>query len=124
MDTSSTSTSTSTSANANANATTITTIGIVGAGTMGHGIAQACAVHGLDVVMIDIEASAVERGMASISASLERLVKKDKLKPADKDAALARIRGSTDDSSLLSAQLVIEAATESEALKQIGRAHV
>ncbi len=95
----------------------IQTIGIVGAGTMGNGIAQACATSGLQVVMVDIAQAAVDKGLATVAASLDRLIKKEKITPADKDAALARIQGSTDYAALKSAQLVIEAATENHALK-------
>lgn len=96
----------------------IQTIGVIGAGTMGHGIAQACAVSGLSVVMVDIDDAAVQRGLGAVSASLDRLVKKDKLSPGAKAAALARIQGSTDYAALQPAQLVIEAATENEGLKR------
>jgi len=96
----------------------IQTIGVIGAGTMGNGIAQACAVSGLDVVMVDISDEAVQRGLATVSASLERLVKKDKLSAEAKAAAMARIQGSTDYAALKPAQLVIEAATENEGLKR------
>ena len=95
----------------------IQTIGVIGAGTMGNGIAQACAVSGLDVVMVDIDDAAVQRGLATVSASLDRLVKKDKLTPEAKAAAMARIQGSTDYADLAAAQLVIEAATENYELK-------
>lgn len=95
----------------------IQTVGVVGAGTMGNGIAQACAVRGIDVVMVDIQEAAVQRGLATIGASLDRLIKKDKMTPAEKDAALARVTGTTDYAALKPAQLVIEAATESEPLK-------
>ncbi len=96
----------------------IQTIGVIGAGTMGNGIAQACATNGFDVVMIDIDAAAVARGLAAVASSLGRLVKKDKLAAAARDAALARITTSTDYAALLPAQLVIEAATENEGLKR------
>lgn len=95
----------------------IRTVGVVGAGTMGNGIAQACAVRGIDVVMVDIQDAAVQRGLATIGASLDRLIKKDKMTAAEKDAALARVTGTTDYAALKPAQLVIEAATESEPLK-------
>ena len=95
----------------------ITTIGIIGAGTMGNGIAQACAVSGLQVVMIDISEAAVAKGVATVAGSLERLVKKEKIAAADKDAALARIKGSTSYDDLKGAQLIIEAATETFDLK-------
>ncbi|MGB3070183.1 MAG: 3-hydroxybutyryl-CoA dehydrogenase [Ottowia sp.] len=95
----------------------ITTVGIVGAGTMGNGIAQACAVSGVNVVMVDIAQAAVDKGVATISKSLDRLVQKEKITEADKAAALARVKGSTNYDDLKSAQLVIEAATENHDLK-------
>ena len=95
----------------------ITTVGIIGAGTMGNGIAQACAVSGIHVVMVDISDAAVAKGIANVSGSLDRLVKKEKITAADKDAALARIQGSTRYEDLKTAQLVIEAATENFDLK-------
>ena len=96
---------------------TISTVGIIGAGTMGNGIAQACAVSGINVVMVDISDAAVQKGVATVAASLERLIKKDKITAADKDAALARIKGSTSYDDLKAAQIVIEAATENHELK-------
>ena len=95
----------------------IETVGIVGAGTMGNGIAQTCAAAGLQVVMVDISDEAVAKGLATIAGSLDRLIKKDKLTAEDKAAILARIKGSTQYSDFSSAQLVIEAATENYALK-------
>ena len=96
----------------------IQTIGVIGAGTMGNGIAQACAVSGLAVVMVDISEAAVQRGLATVGASLDRLVKKDKLSAEAKDAAMARIQVGTDYAALKPAQLVIEAATENADLKR------
>ncbi len=95
----------------------IQTVGIIGAGTMGNGIAQACAVSGIDVVMVDISEAAVQKGVATVSGSLDRLIKKEKLTEAEKTAALARIKTSTDYAALKGAQLVIEAATENYELK-------
>jgi 3-hydroxybutyryl-CoA dehydrogenase len=95
----------------------IDTVGIIGAGTMGNGIAQACAVSGIRVVMVDISDAAVAKGLATIAASLERLIKKDKLTPAQRDAALAMVQVSTRYEDLQPAQLVIEAATENYELK-------
>ena len=95
----------------------INTVGIIGAGTMGNGIAQACAVCGLNVVMVDINEAAVAKGVATVAGSLERLIKKEKITSAERDAALARIKGSTSYEDLKSAQLVIEAATENYDLK-------
>lgn len=96
---------------------TINTVGIIGAGTMGNGIAQACAVAGIDAVMVDISDAAVQKGLATVAGSLDRLIKKEKITAADKDAALARIRTSTNYDDLTSAQLIIEAATENHELK-------
>ena len=96
---------------------TIQTVGVIGAGTMGNGIAQTCAVAGLNVVMVDISDAAVQKGLATVSGSLDRLIKKEKITEADKTAALARIQGSTSYDDLQSAQLVIEAATENYELK-------
>jgi len=92
-------------------------VGIIGAGTMGNGIAQVCAAAGLKVVMVDIADAAVARGLATISGSLDRLVKKEKMTPADRDATLSRITATTDRSKLADCDLVIEAATENEDLK-------
>jgi 3-hydroxybutyryl-CoA dehydrogenase len=96
---------------------TIKRVGVIGAGTMGNGIAQACAAVGLDAVMVDVQEAAVARGLAVIAGSLDRLVKKDKLSAADKDATLARIKGSTTYDELKTCDLVIEAATENLELK-------
>ncbi len=95
----------------------IETVGIIGAGTMGNGIAQVCAAAGLSVVMTDISDAAVAKGLAVIDNSLERLVNKQKLSEADHKAALKRIAGATDKARLASCDLVIEAATENEDLK-------
>ena len=95
----------------------ITTVGIVGAGTMGNGIAQACAVKGIDVVMVDIAQAAVDKGIATVGKSLDRLLQKEKITEADRDVALGRIKGSTSYDDLKKAQLVIEAATENHELK-------
>ena len=95
----------------------ITTVGIVGAGTMGNGIAQACAVKGIDVVMVDIAQAAVDKGIATVGKSLDRLLQKEKITEADRDAALGRIKGSTSYDDLKKARLVIEAATENHELK-------
>ncbi len=95
----------------------ISTVGIVGAGTMGNGIAQACAVSGINVVMVDIAQAAVDKGVATVGKSLDRLLQKEKITEADKAAALGRIKGSTNYDDLKGAQLVIEAATENHELK-------
>jgi 3-hydroxybutyryl-CoA dehydrogenase len=69
---------------------TIERVGVIGAGTMGNGIAQACATAGVDVVMVDVAQPALDRGVAAIGASLERLQKKDKITADARDAARAR----------------------------------
>lgn len=94
------------------------TIGIIGAGTMGSGIAQVCAGAGLEVVMLDISDAAVAKGLSAINASLDRLVKKDKLKAEDRAAAYARIHGTTQYADLAAIDLVIEAATENLEMKR------
>jgi 3-hydroxybutyryl-CoA dehydrogenase len=95
----------------------ISVVGIIGAGTMGNGIAQACAVAGINVVMVDVAEAAVAKGIATVSGSLDRLLKKEKISAEDKAAAMSRIKGSTSYDDLKAAQLVIEAATENYDLK-------
>jgi 3-hydroxybutyryl-CoA dehydrogenase len=92
-------------------------VGIIGAGTMGNGIAQACAAAGLSAIMLDVDEAAVGRGVKTISGSLDRLVKKDKMSADDKVAILSRIKGTTAQADLAGAEIVIEAATENLELK-------
>ena len=99
------------------NSNHIQSVGIIGAGTMGNGIAQACATQGIRVVMVDISEVAVQKGIATVSSSLERLLKKEKISAQDKTNALQLIQGSTSYEDLKTAHLVIEAATENESLK-------
>ena len=94
------------------------TIGIIGAGTMGSGIAQVCAAAGLSVSIMDVSDVALEKSLSAIAQNLDRLVRKGKLKAADKEAALARIKRSTSYDALAPWDLVIEAATENLELKQ------
>ena len=96
---------------------TIKIVGIIGAGTMGNGIAQACAVSGIAAVMLDINDAAVQKGVATISGSLDRLVKKEKMSAEQKAAALALVKSTTTMADLAGADIVIEAATENAALK-------
>ena len=95
----------------------IESIGVVGAGTMGNGIAQAFAVAGHAVTMTDIGQPQVDRGLKAIDGSLERLVKKEKMSAGDKAAVLARIKTSTDVAALKDCDLLVEAATENLELK-------
>ncbi len=93
-------------------------IGVIGAGTMGNGIAQVSAAAGLEVVMVDVSQAALDRGLAAIGGSLERLVKKQKLSADDQAAVRSHIRGSTQYRDLSAADLVIEAATENPEVKR------
>jgi len=95
----------------------IQTVGIIGAGTMGNGIAQACAVAGIDAIMQDINDAAIEKGLKTVSGSLDRLVKKGSIDEVRKLEVLSRIRATTNPEDLGAADLIIEAATENEALK-------
>jgi len=96
----------------------IETIGVVGAGTMGNGIAHVCAKAGFNVVLVEVEQSFLDRGLATITKNLAREVEKAKLTPAERDAALARIQGTLARESLTSCQLVVEAASERLEIKQ------
>lgn len=87
-------------------------IGVIGAGTMGNGIAQTAAGNGFDVVMCDIKEEFVERGFAAIGSSLDRFVKKEKITEDDKSAILGRIKTTTSLNDLSECSLVVEAATE------------
>jgi len=95
----------------------IENIAVIGAGTMGNGIAQVCAVAGYQVTLIDVSEAALERGLATLRKNLERQVSKQTLQAEQAEAALTRIATSTDYAQLKGAQLVIEAATENLALK-------
>ncbi len=96
---------------------TIKQVGIIGAGTMGNGIAQTCAMSGFATVMLDINEAAIQKGLATITNSLDRLIKKEKISEEQKTAALARIKTTTDISNMSGVDIVIEAATENEGLK-------
>ena len=95
----------------------VSTIGIIGAGTMGSGIAQVCAAAGIDVIMVDVSDAAIEKGVSAIVHNFDRLIGKGKLSAGDKDAALARIKRSTSLDALGPVDLAIEAATENLELK-------
>jgi len=94
------------------------TIGIIGAGQMGSGIAHVCAVAGLEVRMLDANPEALPKAIANIDKNIERQVQKGKIAAGDKAAALKRISTSTDYASLGTCDLVIEAATENETVKR------
>jgi 3-hydroxybutyryl-CoA dehydrogenase len=96
----------------------IDTVGVVGAGTMGSGIAQVAATAGYDVVMRDIEADLVAEGFDHIDDSLSRFVEKDELSRTEADAAVDRIAGTTDLDDLAACDYVIEAAVENMEVKR------
>jgi 3-hydroxybutyryl-CoA dehydrogenase len=87
-------------------------VGVVGAGTMGNGIAQICAAAGYDVVMRDVEEKFCERGMKTIGKNLDRLVSRGKMTEDDKAALLGRIKTTTALDPLADVDLVIEAILE------------
>jgi 3-hydroxybutyryl-CoA dehydrogenase len=95
----------------------IKTLGVVGAGQMGAGIAQVAAVSGLTVVMSDIKEEFVQRGLSAIKDSLGRMVKKEKITAQDQEAILGRITGTISLTDMAKADFVVEAATENETLK-------
>ena len=90
----------------------IKTVGIVGAGTMGNGIAQVFAQSGFSVLLVDIAKPMLERARASIEKSLARFVEKDKLSAADRDAALDRLTTTTNIDRLTDADFIVEAIVE------------
>ena len=98
--------------------TMIQSIGVIGAGQMGNGIAQVAACAGYDVVMIDIKDEYVEKGLGTIRFSLGKLVSKERMTQDDADAALARITTGTDRGMCADCDLVVEAVPEILSLKQ------
>jgi len=93
-------------------------IGVIGAGQMGGGIAHVCALAGFDVVMIDIDDDAVQRGRTAIERNLARQVSRGRIKEAEEKAALARIATGLDYALFDDCDMVIEAATEKEEVKR------
>jgi len=96
----------------------IETIGVVGAGTMGNGIAHVCAKSGFNVILVEVEQRFLDRGLAAINKNLEREVERAKLTASERDAALARIQPTLSLDKLAASQLVIEAASERFEVKQ------
>jgi 3-hydroxybutyryl-CoA dehydrogenase len=96
----------------------IQTIGVIGAGTMGHGIAQVAAQSGFDVLLVDVAQEALQRGMAQIGKGFERLVSKGKMAAGERDAALARVAPHGRLAVLDRADLVVEAVVERLEVKQ------
>lgn len=96
---------------------TLQTVGVVGGGIMGSGIAEVAARHGCDVVVHEVDEAALERSRARITGSLRRAVDSGKVSSADGDAALARLSFSADFAALAGADVVVEAIIEDEAAK-------
>ena len=97
---------------------TVNSFGVVGAGQMGGGIAQVAACSGFDVVLYDLNDAALTRGVGAISASLARMVKKEKLTADEMNQALARIKQTSDMADMASVDIVVEAASEDEEIKK------
>ena len=95
----------------------VTRAGVVGAGTMGNGIAHIFALHGIRVTLVDVDKGSLERALATIEKNLERQVWKGVCSDSDAVATLQRIEAEASIESLSDAEVVIEAATESPALK-------
>jgi len=91
---------------------------VIGAGTMGNGIAQVFASKGYEVVMVDVAREMLDRGLATVAKSLDRLIKKEKISEADQAAVLGRIEAVTDMAAGADAFLAIEAATENMEIKR------
>ena len=92
-------------------------VAVVGAGTMGNGIAHVFAQHGWDVALLDVAPAPLERAAATIRANLDRQIKKGALTAEQRDAALSRISTGTDLKAVAGCELVVEAASESEPVK-------
>jgi 3-hydroxybutyryl-CoA dehydrogenase len=95
----------------------IRSVGVCGAGLMGNGIAQTCATAGLQVVLMEVAQAPLDRGMTTITKSLDKFVEKGKLPKADRDATLARIKPTTNVADLKDCDLVIEAIIENVDIK-------
>ena len=96
----------------------IQTIMVIGAGQMGSGIAQVCAHAGYNVVLHDLKEELVTKGLANIERNLSRQVEKGKLEAAEKEAAIGRLKASTDIGNAASVDVVIEAAIENMDIKK------
>lgn len=100
------------------NAKTITHVGVIGAGTMGAGIAQVAAQCGCDVMLVDLAEEWLDRGLQAIAAGLDRLVAKEKMTDGERDAVLGKIEGSTQIVHVSECDIVIEAVSEQLEVKQ------
>jgi 3-hydroxybutyryl-CoA dehydrogenase len=96
----------------------VRSIGVIGSGTMGNGIAHVFSLSGYDVTMVDVDQGVIDSAMARIRKNMDRQVKKEKISAADMEAALARIKTSTDLGEVKNTELVVEAVPESAQLKR------
>src|SRR5919197_6576884 len=96
----------------------IETVGIIGAGQMGSGIAHVCALAGLDVLLYDVAPERIEKGLATVNGNMARQVSSGKLAEEARQAGLAKISATPTIQGLAGADLVIEAATEDESVKR------
>ena len=95
----------------------VSTLGVIGAGVMGSGIAQVAATNGINVILLDVNEKAVKTGIDAVDSRLSRVVTKGKMTAAEKEAAIRRIKGTTAYDNLRPADVIIEAATEDYDLK-------
>ena len=95
----------------------IKSIGVIGAGTMGNGIAHVSALSGFDTILMDIKDEFVQQGLSTIQKNMDRQVKKEKISQSEMETSMSRITISTDYNQLSACDLVIEAATENQGIK-------
>ena len=95
----------------------IKSIGVIGAGTMGNGIAHVSALSGFDTILMDIKDEFVQQGLSTIQKNMDRQVKKEKISQSEMETSMSRITASTDYNQLSACDLVIEAATENKNIK-------
>ena len=93
-------------------------VGVIGAGQMGSGIAHVCALHGYDVLLNDVSVEQIDKGLDSVRKGLERQVAKGQITQSEMDAVVARVKPAVGYAALADADIVIEAATENEAIKK------
>jgi len=94
------------------------TIGIIGAGTMGNGIAHVSALSGFDTILLDLNVDLLKRGIATIEDNLQRQVKKAKISQSDMNIALGKIKSTTEYNNLSTCDLIIEAVIENQSIKE------
>ena len=93
-------------------------IGVIGAGQMGSGIAHVCALKGFDIRLADLDQAHLDKGLDAIGRNMDRQIGRGMIRPEDKDSALNRISTSTDYKAFADCDLIVEAATENEAVKR------